>query len=151
MDNLRRFGNPRSDLQRLFNHFGKKQAIELLRTYGNEAFNLLPERGSRFTMASISFDGNPHALQHRVDGRNYSRISESIDEDVSGVKEWLQENIGKLQNWLADIQSKLEEEEENQEPELPESKTFLETIADVWYIPVGIIVIGYLLTKKKKE
>lgn len=50
MDNLRKYGRPFTDYERLINHFGYTKAMQLLEDYGEEAYRFLPERGAKLRL-----------------------------------------------------------------------------------------------------
>ena len=75
-----RRGIPRSEYERLVNHFGLRQANEMFRTYGNEAFNFLPARGQRFATANFNMmEAGFNKAFHQVNGRNYELLSERLE------------------------------------------------------------------------
>jgi hypothetical protein len=80
MGDLVRRSVPRTEYDRLVNHFGLRQANEMFRTYGNEAFNFLPARGQRFATANFSMmEAGANKTFHQVDGRNYEILSERLE------------------------------------------------------------------------
>jgi len=71
---VRKFGQPFTDKERLISHFGYEKAMQLLRDYGEDAYNFLPERGTR-----IRLGWSPYGYGDKANSYFTLQELESID------------------------------------------------------------------------
>jgi hypothetical protein len=71
-------GRPKSDRERLIDHFGEETALKLLELIGEEAYKLLPERGSKTAQRAVGAPARPTPPKPQIGGIEMKNISERV-------------------------------------------------------------------------
>lgn len=81
LEKPRQKGKPRADRQRLIEHFGEEKALKLLELVGDDAYKLLPERGTRLEQIRVQ----PSLEVEKVVKKGGKKVTE--DELVNRITE----------------------------------------------------------------